>query len=111
MGELKPSKGKIVRHPLLKIGYFSQHSVEELSLPVSSLSLDGNPVTALSHFMDHFEEKGDKVLEQDARAFLGSLGLQGKVASDTRLSDLSGGQKVNPRLLSPLSFPGSSIYT
>lgn len=95
LGELKPTKGKIVRHPLLTIGHFDQHSVEKLSLPLSALSLDDKPVTALSHFMDHFEELGDKVTEQEARAFLGSLGLQGKTASDTRLSELSGGQKVS----------------
>jgi ABC-type multidrug transport system fused ATPase/permease subunit len=28
MGTLKPTKGNIVRHPLLKIGYFSQYSLQ-----------------------------------------------------------------------------------
>ncbi|ORY88253.1 P-loop containing nucleoside triphosphate hydrolase protein [Leucosporidium creatinivorum] len=94
VGELQPTKGKIVRHPLLRIGYFSQHSVEDLSLPISSLSLNNTPVTALSYFLDHFEAKGEKVLEQEARALLGSLGLQGDTAARTPLSQLSGGQKV-----------------
>ncbi|KAJ7498543.1 P-loop containing nucleoside triphosphate hydrolase protein [Mycena latifolia] len=93
MGTLKPTKGAIVRHPLLKIGYFSQHSVEELSGPLTRASGTG-PVTALSYFMEYFEAKGETVVEQDARKCLGSFGLQGKIASDAPLSQLSGGQKV-----------------
>ncbi|KAF7332392.1 Iron complex transport system ATP-binding protein [Mycena kentingensis (nom. inval.)] len=91
MGTLKPTKGSITRHPLLKIGHFSQHSVEELSAPQPSI--DG-PITALSYFIRHFEQKGEKVAEQDARKCLGSFGLQGRIASDTPLIQLSGGQKV-----------------
>ncbi|SCV69181.1 BQ2448_2201 [Microbotryum intermedium] len=97
MGALKPTKGKIERHPLLKIGYFSQHSVEELTLAqkTQALSLStGGPVTALSYFLDHFKAKGENVLEQEVRACLGSFGLQGKTASDTPLGQLSGGQLV-----------------
>ncbi|KAK7062089.1 iron complex transport system ATP-binding protein [Favolaschia claudopus] len=93
MGTLKPTKGNIVRHPLLKIGYYGQHSVEELSGSQAQSAL-GRPVTALSYFMEHFEAKGEKVVEQDARKCLGSFGLQGKIASDTPLAQLSGGQKV-----------------
>ncbi|KAJ7368722.1 P-loop containing nucleoside triphosphate hydrolase protein [Mycena albidolilacea] len=93
MGTLKPTKGTIVRHPLLKIGYYGQHSVEELSGPQTQ-STSGRPVTALSHFMEYFEAKGETVVEQDARKCLGSFGLQGKIASDTPLVQLSGGQKV-----------------
>ncbi|KAJ7228264.1 P-loop containing nucleoside triphosphate hydrolase protein [Mycena pura] len=93
MGTLKPTKGTITRHPLLKIGYFSQHSVEELSGPQTQSTLD-KQVTALSYFLDHFGAKGETVVEQDARKCLGSFGLQGKIASDTPLSQLSGGQKV-----------------
>ncbi|KAF7352440.1 Iron complex transport system ATP-binding protein [Mycena venus] len=93
MGKLKPTKGNIVRHPLLKIGYYGQHSVEELS-GSQTQSSSGRPVTALSYFMEHFEAKGETVVEQDARKCLGSFGLQGKIASDTPLVQLSGGQKV-----------------
>ncbi|KAJ7098765.1 P-loop containing nucleoside triphosphate hydrolase protein [Mycena belliarum] len=93
MGTLKPTKGNIVRHPLLKIGYFSQHSVEELSGPLTRAESD-DPVTALSYFMEYFAAKGETVVEQDARKCLGSFGLQGKIASDAPLSQLSGGQKV-----------------
>ncbi|EIM83035.1 P-loop containing nucleoside triphosphate hydrolase protein [Stereum hirsutum FP-91666 SS1] len=86
LGELSPTKGSIVRHPTLKIGYFSQHSVEELSRDLKQ--------TALGYFLDHFEKKGDKVTEMEARSCLGTLGLGGKIASDTPLGALSGGQKV-----------------
>ncbi|BGP31559.1 hypothetical protein JCM10296v2_003331 [Rhodotorula toruloides] len=92
VGELVPSKGKIVRHPQVRIGYFSQHSVENLTLKTTSAQ--GGPVTALSHFLEHFEAEGEKVLESEARACLGSFGLKGEIASDTPLSQLSGGQKV-----------------
>ncbi|GAA6024343.1 hypothetical protein JCM8202_003687 [Rhodotorula sphaerocarpa] len=88
VGELQPTKGSIVRHPLAKIGYFSQHSVEDLSQPLATLSLD-RPLTALSYFLERFP-----VEEQAARAFLGSFGLGGKLASDAPISHLSGGQKV-----------------
>lgn len=89
MGTLKPTTGSVTRHPLLTIGYFSQHSVEELTIPIVGAK---SVPTALSYFMNHF---GDEVPEQDARACLGSFGLQGKVASDTPLTQLSGGQKVS----------------
>ncbi|KDQ27465.1 hypothetical protein PLEOSDRAFT_51211 [Pleurotus ostreatus PC15] len=88
MGELSPSKGVIVRHPSLKIGYFTQHSVEELS----NESL--KTTTALKYFLDHFDKLGDPVQDPEARACLGTLGLSGKIASDTPLAALSGGQKV-----------------
>lgn len=106
LGTLLPTKGKITRHPLLKIGYFAQHSVEELSTgpAVTPSSATAAPPTALSHFLKHFKEKGEKVVEQDARQCLGSFGLQGKVASDTPLVLLSGGQKV--RLVSLLRNTG-----
>ncbi|GAA5910406.1 ABC-F family ATP-binding cassette domain-containing protein [Sporobolomyces salmoneus] len=93
VGELTPTKGKIVRHPLARIGYFGQHSVEELTNGKSTTE-DGKPITALSSFLDYFESKGETVAESEARSCLGSFGLPGRVASDTPISQLSGGQKV-----------------
>ncbi|GAA5970859.1 hypothetical protein JCM3765_006106 [Sporobolomyces pararoseus] len=93
VGDLCPTKGKIVRHPTARIGYFGQHSVEELTNGKTTTE-DGRPVTALSSFLEFFEGKGEKVAESEARACLGSFGLQGKIASDTPISQLSGGQKV-----------------
>ncbi|GAA6005938.1 hypothetical protein JCM11491_004066 [Sporobolomyces phaffii] len=96
VGELEPTKGKIVRHPLARIGYFGQHSVEELTDGEKRTTTDdGRPMTALSNFLAHFEQNGgEKVLESEARACLGSFGLQGRIASDTPVTQLSGGQKV-----------------
>jgi len=102
-GELQPTKGKIVRHPLLRIGYFGQHSVEDLTQ--KQFDEDGRPITALSSFLAHFEAQGEKVVESDARACLGSFGLQGRIASDTPVSQLSGGQKVRAA-----SFAVSSMF-
>lgn len=52
------------------------------------------------------------MVEQEARGCLGSFGLQGKVASDTPLSQLSGGQKVRSLASSPRqetnTFAGST---
>ncbi len=120
LGNLKPTSGSIVRHPLMKIGYFSQvgvmrsgasdvimiyaigsfqHSVEELTnaptTMVSALTGSDIPTTALSFFMHKMADNEVKVEERDARACLGSLGLQGKIASETPLKALSGGQKVS----------------
>lgn len=92
LGELKPASGKITRHPTMKIGYFSQMSVEELS----ALPNEGDaPPTPLSHFIAYFAKKGVKVEERDARSFLGGLGLPGKLSSHTQVTALSGGQKVS----------------
>jgi ATP-binding cassette subfamily F protein 3 len=92
LGELQPTSGTITRHPTMKIGYFSQMSVEELSaLPERG---DG-PVTPLMHFMAYFAGKGQAVEEKDARSFLGGLGLPGKLSSHTPVKALSGGQKVS----------------
>ena len=74
-------------HPLLKIGYFSQHAVEQLTK-------DGAKTTALAYFLKYFEDRGEAVVESEARACLGTFGLGGKVSSETPLTALSGGQKV-----------------
>lgn len=83
-GELKPTKGVITTHPSLRIGYFTQHIVESFDASES----------ALSYFMQHFEDLSEKMTEQIARGFLGGLGLQGRTASHVPIGMLSGGQKV-----------------
>jgi len=87
LGVLTPTKGSVTRHPLLKIGYFSQHTVEELTK-------DGTKTTALAYFLKYYETRGEAVVESEARACLGTFGLGGKLASETPLTALSGGQKV-----------------
>lgn len=92
------SSGHIGRHPRVKIGHFSQQSVEELS----AIAARNPQSTALSHVRAHCGE--DDMLEKDARQLLGSLGLQGSTVSEVPLALLSGGQKVRVAL-SKLLWP------
>jgi len=79
--------GTITRHPKAQVGYFSQSAVEDLQ----DLGDREKTATALSVLMNCAE---GNLSEQEARCLLGSLGLQGRTASDVPLSLLSGGQKV-----------------
>ncbi|KAI5379689.1 hypothetical protein J4E82_001729 [Alternaria postmessia] len=90
-GGLLPTSGTIARHARVKMGRFSQQSVEEITAMASS-----NPhITALRHLMDCV---GDGAQEKDARAALSGLGLHGQTVSDVPLVLLSGGQKVRVAL-------------
>jgi ATPase subunit of ABC transporter with duplicated ATPase domains len=89
-GANAPVMGSVTHHPRVRIAKFSQHVVEELDAIAAAPSRSGTPTTALSHLMEHAPGTSEK----DARSVLGSLGLQGSVASDTPLAGLSGGQKV-----------------
>ena len=92
--EAKPSKGTVERHPRLKIGYYSQHAVEELKeVGVSEPSL-----TPLALILRRAEAMGEALDEQHARALLGGLGLSGRTVSDVPLAKLSGGQLVRVEL-------------
>lgn len=83
----KPTKGTLTKHPRLRMGYYSQHSVEDLQ----SLGFSTPDLTALSLLT--LDVAGE--LEEPAlRGLLGSLGLPGRTASDVPLSKLSGGQLV-----------------
>jgi ATP-binding cassette subfamily F protein 3 len=77
--------GGITLHPKVRMGYFSQSAVEELQ----ALGEKDKEATSLSLIM-----AGSEMSEQEARALLGGLGLQGRVASEVPLALLSGGQKV-----------------
>lgn len=88
IGQLKPSAGTVERHPRLRIGYYSQLSVEELSDP----KVAGE--SSLSFFLEQLERRYSVQLDEgSARAFLGSFGLQGATATNP-IGTLSGGQKV-----------------
>lgn len=93
---LRPLKGIITRHPRLRLGYYSQHAIEELQ----SLGCDDPSKTALNILG---ADAGDEMTEQELRGFLGSLGLPGRTASDVPVAKLSGGQLV--RLLHGPSIP------
>jgi ATP-binding cassette subfamily F protein 3 len=88
---LVPSSGTITRHARVRMGRFSQQSVEDISAIASSQA----QLTALRHLM---ETAGPDIQEKDARGLLGGLGLQGQTVSDVPLVLLSGGQKVRVAL-------------
>ncbi|KAI0761905.1 P-loop containing nucleoside triphosphate hydrolase protein [Irpex lacteus] len=102
LGELAPTKGTVLRHPLMKVGYFSQHSVEELSKETTQ--------TPLAYFIDYFEKKGEAVNEGEARRSLAGLGLAGNTVSNTPMSALSGGQKVRLALSLITHNPPSVLF-
>jgi len=83
----KPTAGTATRHPRLRMGYYSQHAVEDLQ----ALGRRDPDLTALSLLTRDVEAALD---EGEIRALLGSLGLPGRTASDVPLTKLSGGQLV-----------------
>ncbi|KAG9247402.1 P-loop containing nucleoside triphosphate hydrolase protein [Calycina marina] len=85
---IKPTKGVVDRHPRLRLGYYSQHAVEELQ----ALGQSDQDLTALRLLLRDNADDGE--IEGDLRGLLGSLGLPGRFASDVPLSKLSGGQLV-----------------
>ncbi|KAG0177088.1 hypothetical protein DFQ28_004439, partial [Apophysomyces sp. BC1034] len=76
-GKTQPQSGEVYKHPLLRIGYFSQHVVDELPM-------DLTPVEAM---MQQFPD----LSEYDCRAHFGTLGI-GSVATRP-VAGLSGGQR------------------
>ncbi|KPI36867.1 ABC transporter F family member 3 [Cyphellophora attinorum] len=90
-GGLQPTKGSVTTHPKLRVGYYSQHAVEELE----NLGREDPTLTTLSHFGKH---AGPEYSEQDLRGILASLGLRGNVVSEVSLASLSGGQRVRVAL-------------
>ncbi|KAJ5162025.1 hypothetical protein N7492_007417 [Penicillium capsulatum] len=86
-GQLPPTKGKVSTHSRLKVGYYGQHSVEELQERGRS---EPN-LTALGLLM---AETDGSMNEGAVRGLLSSMGLAGRVASDIPVVKLSGGQLV-----------------
>lgn len=83
----KPTTGIATRHPRLRLGYYSQHAVEDLQ----ALGLAEVDLTALALLT---REVAGELTEGDLRGLLGSLGLPGRTASDVPIAKLSGGQVV-----------------
>ncbi|TBU61114.1 P-loop containing nucleoside triphosphate hydrolase protein [Dichomitus squalens] len=95
VGELAPIRGKITRHPAAKIGYFTQHHVDELHqypAETSALSL--------------IKERNPECTEQEYRAHLGKYGIRANALQPLR--SLSGGQMV--RVAFALATFGSSPH-
>jgi ATP-binding cassette subfamily F protein 3 len=74
----------------MRIGYFSQDSVSELT----KMAARDIKLTALRYFAREMERERGSIDEGEMRACLASFGLQGKTASETPVALLSGGQKV-----------------
>ena len=87
-GETLPSKGKVTTHPRLKIGYYSQHSIDE----IQEQCRNDPGATALGMMM---KEVDGAFNEGELRGLLGSMGLPGRIASDVPIAKLSGGQLVS----------------
>eukprot|EP00761_Pharyngomonas_kirbyi_P013678 gb/GECH01013707.1/.p1 GENE.gb/GECH01013707.1/~~gb/GECH01013707.1/.p1 ORF type:complete len:633 (+),score=128.51 gb/GECH01013707.1/:1-1899(+) len=77
-GHLEPSEGHVVRNPRVRIGQFSQHHVNHLSMHLTSLEF----------MQKSFPKSG----EAELRSHLGSMGLTGNLAVRP-IYTLSGGQK------------------
>ncbi|SPO06013.1 related to positive effector protein GCN20 [Cephalotrichum gorgonifer] len=86
-----PSKGAVTTHPRLKLGYYSQHAVEELQ----AMGRADRELTALALLVREVEGELD---EGQVRGILGSIGLPGRLASDVPVAKLSGGQLVRLEL-------------
>ncbi|XP_038061203.1 ATP-binding cassette sub-family F member 3-like [Patiria miniata] len=78
IGQLEPISGVMHRHRNLRIGYFSQHHVDQLDMEQTSVEV------MASRFPGHTVER--------YRHQLGSFGVTGELATRT-VSSLSGGQK------------------
>ncbi|KAI8370531.1 P-loop containing nucleoside triphosphate hydrolase protein [Radiomyces spectabilis] len=77
-GKLQPTSGEVYRHPLLRIGYFSQNVVDQLDM-------DRTPV-------EEMMRQYPSLSEQDCRAHFGTVGISGNVVL-RKIKSLSGGQR------------------
>ncbi|KAK1252804.1 hypothetical protein MKX08_003991 [Trichoderma sp. CBMAI-0020] len=89
--ELAPSSGAVTAHPRLRLGYYSQHAVEELK----NIGRAEQGLTSLALLT---KEVDGALNEGEIRGLLGTLGLPGRLASDVPISKLSGGQLVRCQL-------------
>ncbi|OAD66445.1 hypothetical protein PHYBLDRAFT_97316, partial [Phycomyces blakesleeanus NRRL 1555(-)] len=77
-GNLQPTSGELYRHPMLRVGYFSQHLVDQLDL-------ESTPV-------EEMKRRFPDLSEQDCRAHFGTVGVSGKIVL-RKIKHLSGGQR------------------
>ena len=86
--DLDPTKGTVNYHPRVKVGWYTQHAVE-------NLRTQGHSEPGLTGLALLSRTAGDSMTEGDARGLLGSVGLPGDLASDVPVAKLSGGQLVS----------------
>ncbi|KAK4080358.1 hypothetical protein Trihar35433_1463 [Trichoderma harzianum] len=89
--EASPTSGTLTTHPRLRMGYYSQHAVEELK----AIGRAEHGLTSLALLT---KEVDGALNEGEIRGLLGTLGLPGRLASDVPISKLSGGQLVRCQL-------------
>ncbi|KAL7938020.1 P-loop containing nucleoside triphosphate hydrolase protein [Trichoderma chlorosporum] len=89
--ECSPTSGTLTTHPRLRMGYYSQHAVEELK----AIGRAEQGLTSLALLTKEVE---GALNEGEIRGLLGTLGLPGRLASDVPISKLSGGQLVRCQL-------------
>lgn len=89
--EIRPTAGSVAVHPRLKMGYYSQHAVEA----IKAIGKAEPSLTALGLLTHEIE---GQMNEGEIRGLLGELGLPGRIASDTPVCKLSGGQLVRCEL-------------
>jgi ATP-binding cassette subfamily F protein 3 len=81
-GELKPTLGETKQHHRLRIGYFSQHTVDQLELSL----------TPLQQLTKTYPDDVNLISESEARSHFGSCGISGDPVSRP-IRTLSGGQR------------------
>jgi ATP-binding cassette, subfamily F, member 3 len=92
-GKLTPIQGKLTRGERLKVAYFAQHQLDELTPEASAY--------------DHLRRLMPAAAESEVRARAGAIGFPGEMA-DTPVAKLSGGEKA--RLLIGLAtFEGPHL--
>lgn len=79
IGEISILSGKIEKHPNLRIGYFSQHSLDMLDMQASPLL--------------HMQRLDTKATQEKLRTFLGSFNFTGDKAL-AKVGTFSGGEKA-----------------
>jgi ATP-binding cassette subfamily F protein 1 len=91
MKEIQPTSGDIYINEHIRIGYYSQHFDEHLSLGINK-----TPVEYLSTLIPKELIKNGNI-EQSVRSFLGNIRLE-SYAHNKLINELSGGQKARVAL-------------
>ena len=92
-GRLQPFAGRITRADKLSVAYFAQHQLDELNEDAS--------------VYDHVRKLMPDAREADIRGKAGAIGFSG-AAADTRVGNLSGGEKAR-LLLGLATFAGPNL--
>jgi ATP-binding cassette subfamily F protein 3 len=92
-GVKKPTKGEVKGHHRLRIGYFSQHTVDSLNLALT-------PLEQLREFYPPSkggsadpEDYQAVISEAQARAHFATVGVTGNIITKQTIKTLSGGQR------------------